>query len=65
MKKLTTEETQGETLERGGGIMLKIVANNIVAIQPPKRRPTWTPTVCANNSFNKYFLRLLLTQNTI
>ena len=29
-------------------IMMKIVATNVVASQPPERRRTATPTACAN-----------------
>ena len=29
--------------------MMKIVATNVVASQPPERRPTATPTACAKN----------------
>ena len=44
---------KGDNGKKGGGDgkrMIKIVATNVVASRPPKRRPTGTPTVRAKSS---------------
>ena len=39
---------KGDDGEKNGKRMMKIVATNVVASQPPERRPTATPTARAN-----------------